>query len=673
MNIFRSSQSQWQKSLMLLSAFSLPLQTAYAIQKASQLEQISSVTYRNIAKQYLPNFGSLEAALMREQMGVAKLDEYEKRQVVLEIFQKHAVTENRADNQILTRNAWKDLNLFQSVSDDESINTISIINNTRTIMGEVKLAQMLTNPTTDISVLKNRQAMLKELIENETLADDLDIMLQDLKDVEEPVLSFWRLRDEKQFDLIFFNQEKFKKYNNSALANELSTRFQDFMKVGYFPAYFIWVFKQAGLTTAQIRDAGNRFVEFMKSDAEQLDKLKAAGGIFAAFTVFMAFYGFMVYQEHKIVRLIQTVRRKMYDVSEFVFGLDDIAKACASNKALSRGLLRLTHKGNMLEAACEEQSSVADLVNNLESWAVRSTNYFTHFCTPVGRALAAYKQMKQEGQSFAPMMEFVGELDACLSMAKLYKKLSSNDGATVSFVEFLEQGTGELEINGMWNPFIDQESVITNDVALGQRFNSRNMIVTGPNAGGKSTVLKGIILNTIFAQTFGIAMASQMRITPYSKICTHLNIIDQSGIKSLFQAEVSRAQELIDTISGLKKGEFALTIMDEVFNGTNPVEGEAAAFSIGEYIADFPKSNCIIATHFPRLTLLPKFTNGSYTNYKVFVNKMKGGAFTYPYKFVEGTADQRIAIDILEAEGFNTKILKRARDIIEQPDNYTVE
>ncbi len=673
MNIFRSSQSSWHKSLLLLSVLSLPLQTAYAIEKATKLEQTNSVTYRNIAKQYLPNFGSLETALMREQMGIAELDEYEKRQIVLEIFQRHAVTENRADNKILTRNAWEDLNLFKSASDDESINTISIINNTRTIMGEVKLSQMLTNPTTDISVLKNRQAMLKELIENETLADNLDVMLQDLKDVEEPVLSFWRLRDEKQFDLVFFKQEKFKKYNNSALANELSTRFQDFMKVGYFPAYFIWVFKQAGVTTAGIRRAADRFVEFMKSDAEQLDKFKAVGGIFAAFTVFMAFYGFMIYQEHKIVRLIQTVRKKMYKVSEFVFGLDDIAKECAGNKALSQGLIRLTHKGNMLEAVCEEQSTVADLVSNLESWSVRSTNYFTHFCTPVGKALASYKQMKQEGQQFAPMLELVGELDACLSMAKLYKKLSSDTGATVSFVEFLEQDTGELEIKGMWNPFIAQDSVIMNDVALGERFNSRNLIVTGPNAGGKSTVLKGIILNAIFAQTFGIAMATSMRITPYSKICTHLNIIDQSGIKSLFQAEVSRAQELIDTISGLKKGEFALTIMDEVFNGTNPVEGEAAAFSIGEYIADFPKSNCIIATHFPRLTLLPKFTDGAYTNYKVFVNKMKSGSFSYPYKFVEGTADQRIAIDILEAEGFNTRILKRARDIIEKPEDYTVE
>ncbi|MEX2437956.1 MAG: hypothetical protein WD449_01750, partial [Candidatus Babeliales bacterium] len=379
------------------------------------------------------------------------------------------------------------------------------------------------------------------------------------------------------------------------------------------------------------------------------------------------------YQAHGRIKLMQTLRKKMHSVSEFVLTMDDITQMVAKNTAVSRGLTTFTNQGGMLSAACAHDNSLAWFMSHLESWAIQSTAYLTHFCTPVGRALAAYKQMKDEKHKFAPLMECVGELDACLSMAKLVKKISAHEGAAVCFPEFLEQDSGELEINGMWNPFIDQQRAITNDIALGDRFETPNMIVTGPNAGGKSTVLKGIVLNVILAQTFGIAMAEQMRLTPYSKICTHLNIIDQSGIKSLFQAEVGRAQELIETIGSLPEGEFALTIMDEVFNGTNPVEGEAAAFSIGEYVTQFKNSNCIIATHFPRLTLLPKYTNNRFKNFKVFVNKIKSGSFTYSYKFVEGTADQRIAIDILEAEGFDTNILTRARDIIANPDKYSVK
>ena len=51
---------------------------------------------------------------------------------------------------------------------------------------------------------------------------------------------------------------------------------------------------------------------------------------------------------------------------------------------------------------------------------------------------------------------------------------------------------------------------------------------------------------------------------------------------------------------------------------------------------------------------------------------LEDGSFSYPYDFVAGVADQRIAIDILEAEGFDTTILQRARDIIANPDNYQV-
>ena len=113
--------------------------------------------------------------------------------------------------------------------------------------------------------------------------------------------------------------------------------------------------------------------------------------------------------------------------------------------------------------------------------------------------------------------------------------------------------------------------------------------------------------------------------------------------------------------------------MDEIFNGTNPREGEAAAASIAYYLNHFPQSMCLIATHFPRLTLLPKLTNNRFKNYKVYVNFLQDGSFSYPYQFVPGVADQNIAIKILESEGFDTSILELARDMVAHPEKYPVE
>ena len=80
----------------------------------------------------------------------------------------------------------------------------------------------------------------------------------------------------------------------------------------------------------------------------------------------------------------------------------------------------------------------------------------------------------------------------------------------------------------------------------------------------------------------------------------------------------------------------------------------------------------LIATHFPRLTLLSKFTNNKFKNFKVFVNFLADGSFIYPYEFISGVSDQHIAIDILESQNFDISLLQRARDIIKHPENYKV-
>ena len=662
----------------------LSIQPICALQSEKGFKDLS--TYSQISQQYLPNFGSLEEALLREQLNVVELNEYEKRQVVLGVFDKYAKQKNHAYENILHRNAWKDLNLFESVSDDESVQLMSIINNTQTVMGEVKLAQMLTKPITDMVQLQKRQTIIKEFINNESLAKDLELILVDLKRYEESFLSFWRLRDEAKFDRVYFMQEMFKKNNTSAVALESSTRVADLLTVGYLPIIFginlcakknRSFIKQYNkyLTKENIKYFYSILIRIWNnlSPADKLNYLKKGGFFVFMICIALGAWGLMIYQEHLAITQIQTVRKKMYNVSEFVFSMDDLAKRCAQSSILSGGIDSFSDNGNILDVLCQKHSGLKTVVGHLKSSSVRYTGYLTHFITPVGRALASYKMMKKEGHNFAAFLDFVGELDAYLSMAKWYKKSLKSNNAKVCFAQFIKADMPSLSIAGMWNPFIDQDNVITNDVAIGQKFGTPNMIVTGPNAGGKSTVLKGIILNVLLAQTFGISCASEMIFTPYSKICTHLNIIDQSGIKSLFQAEVGRAQELIHTVKDLEEGKFSLTIMDEVFNGTNPTEGEAAAFSIGSYISQFSNSNCIIATHFPRLTLLPEYTDNKFQNFKVYVNMLKGGAFTYPYKFVSGTADQRIAIDILQAEGFDTKILELARDIIDNPDKYQVD
>jgi hypothetical protein len=74
------------------------------------------------------------------------------------------------------------------------------------------------------------------------------------------------------------------------------------------------------------------------------------------------------------------------------------------------------------------------------------------------------------------------------------------------------------------------------------------MIITGPNASGKTTILKSTLINIILTQQFGCGFYSSAKLSPFKHIHCYLNIPDTSGRDSLFQAEARRCKEILDII-----------------------------------------------------------------------------------------------------------------------------
>ncbi len=128
-----------------------------------------------------------------------------------------------------------------------------------------------------------------------------------------------------------------------------------------------------------------------------------------------------------------------------------------------------------------------------------------------------------------------------------------------------------------------------------------------------------------------------------------------------------RAQALLETIKNLKPSEFSFIIMDEIFTGTNPKEGEAGAYGIAKHLTSFVNNMTIVATHFKELTNLEATTNGLFKNYKVSVTK-ENDRFVYPYKLEHGISDQPIALQLLASEGFDAAILQEAQAIMDKHD-----
>ena len=105
----------------------------------------------------------------------------------------------------------------------------------------------------------------------------------------------------------------------------------------------------------------------------------------------------------------------------------------------------------------------------------------------------------------------------------------------------------------------------------------------GPNASGKTTILKSTLINIIFSQQVGCGVYDSAKIKPFDFLHCYLNIPDTYGRDSLFQAEARRCKEILDVIENTEnKSHFCL--FDELYSGTNPDEAILSAVSFMNYL-----------------------------------------------------------------------------------------
>lgn len=206
------------------------------------------------------------------------------------------------------------------------------------------------------------------------------------------------------------------------------------------------------------------------------------------------------------------------------------------------------------------------------------------------------------------------------------------------------------------NPLLNSNQ-ISNPVNL-----SKNIIITGVNAGGKTTYVKSITINIILAQTLGIINALKGNIYLYDAIITFMRISDTLGKNSYFEAETELCNSMVQIAEDLnKKGKRGLFIMDEPMHSTPPIEGISVAYSVAEYLAKIKGITIIITTHFHHLIELEDnykdlFINLSFLAY--YNDKTK--TYDFNYKINRGGTKQIIAIELLEKKKFNKEIIKSA-------------
>jgi len=225
------------------------------------------------------------------------------------------------------------------------------------------------------------------------------------------------------------------------------------------------------------------------------------------------------------------------------------------------------------------------------------------------------------------------------------------------------------QLYGMYYPAHQKEEAVRNDCNLAE-----NWIITGPNASGKTTYLKTVALNLIFTQQFGMGFYNHCVLyRPYTQFCTYLNIPDTSDRDSLFQAEVRRGKEILDSLKIEKISEETgshthntFLLMDELFSGTNHDDAVQAAFGFLCYLGHPLRQQAmrfLLTTHFVEICDKIESTaphvaqNGKMLIEETGDNIQDEEEIRYLYQFKEGISRLRCGIHILKQMKYPAEVM----------------
>ena len=201
-------------------------------------------------------------------------------------------------------------------------------------------------------------------------------------------------------------------------------------------------------------------------------------------------------------------------------------------------------------------------------------------------------------------------------------------------------------------------NIVPLDFEIGDKY--RSLIITGPNAGGKTVTLKTVGILTLMTQCgFDIPSEEGTSISIFENI--FVDIGDNQSIENALSTFSSHIQNIASIIN--KSNKSTLVLLDEIGSGTEPNEGAALAIAI---LDELYQMGCITiaSTHYGELkkfaTMHPDFENAGMMFNKNTLEPL--------YKLTIGHSQNSNALFISKKMGIRDKVLKKANNYINNKD-----
>src|SRR6201991_866646 len=229
----------------------------------------------------------------------------------------------------------------------------------------------------------------------------------------------------------------------------------------------------------------------------------------------------------------------------------------------------------------------------------------------------------------------------------------------------------EIEIVRARHPVIEafiDEPFVPNSIYLNNS-TDRLLIITGPNMGGKSTILRQTAIISILAQMGCFVPAERARLALLDRVWTRVGASDDlTRGRSTFMVEMPETAAILHSATPR-----SLVLLDEIGRGTATFDGLSIAWAVAEYLhnsADHA-AKTLFATHYHELTELAERLPGA-QNYQITATEREGEV-VFLHRLERGRVSKSYGIEVARLAGLPPAVLANAREVLARLERYELD
>ncbi|MGY6530353.1 MAG: DNA mismatch repair protein MutS [Cyanobacterium sp.] len=206
---------------------------------------------------------------------------------------------------------------------------------------------------------------------------------------------------------------------------------------------------------------------------------------------------------------------------------------------------------------------------------------------------------------------------------------------------------------------------VPNSTSLGAQKTPDLIVLTGPNASGKSCYLRQVGLIQLMTQIGSFIPADSAKISICDRIFTRVGAVDDIATgQSTFMVEMNETANILNHAT-----EKSLVLLDEIGRGTATFDGLSIAWAVAEYLAIEIQSRTIFATHYHELNELASILD-NVANYQVTVKELEN-EIIFLHEVKAGGADKSYGIEAGRLAGLPKVVISRAKQVMTQIEKHS--